>query len=320
MKQLEKHHNRIIIAGADQNSLEDLHQTLRDHGYTVTVVRTMQALVDATLREHPELILSMDTNGMDALSTLQTFNGDQRLKSFAIFVIGRENGKATDFLKAGAVDYISSDGTTEELLIRIATRIRGVRKVADLITVQQRLMSTCNRLTKEKVHLRNFVTIDPDLQVWNKAYLDLEIPRHARLYRRHQGVYTILLVQFITRGQEGEAPESFTEITMLRLIADRFHRTCRSTDTWGYYGDGRFLVLAPQTDAGDAATFAKRLIEGISSVGEGVPIAYIAGVVHDPSEEPNYDTIVHEAKQLLSEIVQRGTDRVAIEGPRRVKS
>jgi serine/threonine protein kinase/DNA-binding response OmpR family regulator len=114
--------DNILFINRDRMLLEDLGQSLQEHGYAVHTAFDMRGALSALSAGSMNLIICdnklQDVTGYDLLRFLK--NDPLREKIPFIFLVPiNDQGRAMNAFKLGASDYIVYPITTEELLVRM---------------------------------------------------------------------------------------------------------------------------------------------------------------------------------------------------------
>jgi DNA-binding response OmpR family regulator/predicted Ser/Thr protein kinase len=129
----------ILFINRDRMLLEDLGQSLQEHGYSVHTAFDMRGALSALSAGSVSLIICdnklQDVTGYDLLRFLK--NDPLREKIPFIFLVPiNDQGRAMNAFKLGASDYIVYPITTEELLARMR-EVSAFLKPADSANTQQ---------------------------------------------------------------------------------------------------------------------------------------------------------------------------------------
>jgi DNA-binding response OmpR family regulator/predicted Ser/Thr protein kinase len=131
--------DNILFINRDRMLLEDLGQSLQEHGYSVHTAFDMRGALSALSAGSMNLIICdnklQDVTGYDLLRFLK--NDPLREKIPFIFLVPiNDQGRAINAFKLGASDYIVYPITTEELLVRVR-EASSLLKPADSANTQQ---------------------------------------------------------------------------------------------------------------------------------------------------------------------------------------
>ncbi|PSL37106.1 two-component system KDP operon response regulator KdpE [Labedella gwakjiensis] len=115
---------KLLIADDDPQILRALRVTLGARGYEVVTAPDGAAAVNATIEEHPDLLL-LDL-GMPGLSGIEVIQAIRGWSAVPILVVSGRSGAAdkVDALDAGADDYVTKPFVIDELLARIRALTR----------------------------------------------------------------------------------------------------------------------------------------------------------------------------------------------------
>jgi diguanylate cyclase (GGDEF)-like protein len=96
---------------------------------------------------------------------------------------------------------------------------------------------------------------------------------------------------------------------LLRQVADALRATVRDQDTVVRQGGDEFCVLAPETDAGEAAELVERIRGGLGSViANGLPLSASLGFATFPQDATSAELLLAQAdhQQRLDKAASRG--------------
>jgi diguanylate cyclase (GGDEF)-like protein len=105
------------------------------------------------------------------------------------------------------------------------------------------------------------VMLDEYTQVYNRKYCAQALRNAIGQYQRYQTPYSVALLSL--------SPALFAELrpsrqhAMLKSVASHLRSDVRLVDDVGYLGDGRFLLMLPNTPKGGAEVAADRLRTGV---------------------------------------------------------
>ena len=121
---------KLLIADDDPQILRALRVTLGARGYEVVTAPDGAAAVNATIEEHPDLLL-LDL-GMPGLSGIEVIQAVRGWSAVPILVVSGRSGAAdkVDALDAGADDYVTKPFVIDELLARIRALTRRTAPAA----------------------------------------------------------------------------------------------------------------------------------------------------------------------------------------------
>jgi diguanylate cyclase (GGDEF)-like protein len=148
----------------------------------------------------------------------------------------------------------------------------------------------------------------------NRRHLDQELVKEGNKARRHQQPLAVLMLDIDhfkhVNDQEGHPAGD----RVLQEFATRLEATVRSGTIVGRWGGEEFLVIAPQTNAEDAATLGERIRKAIANhpvdLGDhSIPITVSVGGavgVRPPVE------LVAQADAALYRSKDEGRNRVTI--------
>lgn len=125
----------ILVIEDDEPVRQTLVDMLELNGFKVTAADNGTAGLEAARRDQPSLIIT-DVNmpGMTGFELLETFRGDETLRTIPVIVISAKVDRAATRrgMELGASDFITKPFTEEEVLHSIATRLEKKELVDEL--------------------------------------------------------------------------------------------------------------------------------------------------------------------------------------------
>jgi two-component system cell cycle response regulator len=148
-------------------------------------------------------------------------------------------------LELGADDYITKPFQYPELL----ARIRAGKRIVDL---QKELLETNKRL--ELLSITDGLT-----KLYNHRYLQDELARAFDESQRYQRPLSFCLmdIDFFKKINDTYGHAIGDEV--LKTVSGLFRESIRSTDLAARYGGEEFAAMMPETELGDAITFAEKI-------------------------------------------------------------
>lgn len=129
---MKKKKEKILIVEDDSSLSRGLEMNLEFEGYEVCLAEDGEAGLAAALNENPDLIvLDLRLPKLSGLEVLECLREEGRETPVIILsAMGREDDKVRG-LKLGADDYVSKPFGLKELLARIETALRRIRKMRE---------------------------------------------------------------------------------------------------------------------------------------------------------------------------------------------
>lgn len=167
---------------------------------------------------------------------------------------------------------------------------------------------------------------DPLLRIGNRRSMELALDRVHQLSRRHQRVYTVVLVDVDHFKKYNDGYGHAAGDRVLALVAQRLQSLMRGSDAVYRYGGEEILVLLPETDLRGARSAAERLRAEIARIGlphQGSPHGVltvscgVASVVVGEGRDERWRCVVERADAALYRAKAAGRNRAEVEGPPR---
>jgi two-component system cell cycle response regulator len=197
-----------------------------------------ESALDQAAQLKPSLILmDIDMPDMDGLEACRRLKSSPTALNIPIIFLTADTS-LNDKIKAldmGAVDYITKPFKPEELRARVRSALRTQKR------------------------LEQIAMVDAPSGLWNKAFLDLQMPPFMSLARRARqplacivGELDDLQALIQTHGQDFQD-------NVIKSVANVFLGETRTEDVVCHCGGGRYVALVPSTDRAGAANLADRI-------------------------------------------------------------
>ncbi|KAF0207570.1 MAG: hypothetical protein FD171_1629 [Actinobacteria bacterium] len=173
---------------------------------------------------------------------------------------GRDGGSVAAF--AATLSYVitripllSEQGLSKNVLAMIATRVL-IYTIVGILGGE-----IFGRVKYIIAQLEGSSTLDDITQVYNRRYCGQTLKNGLGQFQRYQVPFSVAVI--------GLAPGLFADLrpsrqrTLLRSVAGHIRNDIRLVDDVGYLGDGRFLVILPQTPGSGAAVASDRVRNGV---------------------------------------------------------
>ncbi|MBC7266268.1 MAG: diguanylate cyclase [Coriobacteriia bacterium] len=196
---------------------------------------------------------------------------------------GRNGGSVTAMASAliyvlTRVPLLSSQGLTSNVAGALLTRLVAFA-VVGIVGGE-----VFGRIKYFLARVDGAIMLDEYTQVYNRKYCSQALRNAIGQYQRYQTPYSVALLSL--------SPALFAELrpsrqhSMLKSVANHLRSDIRLVDDVGYLGEGRFLVMLPNTPRAGAEIAADRLRAGVRDLlgakDESVS-ATVLSVAEDPS-------------------------------------
>jgi two-component system, cell cycle response regulator len=237
---------------------------LRRAGYEVIELTTGEEARSRLKSEHWNLaILDRKLPDLDGLDLCREIKSDDRFRNrYVIMLTGEADEQdKIEGLDLGADDYITKPFQYKELL----ARIRAGKRIVDL---QSELLESNRRL--ELLSITDGLT-----RLYNHRHFQDEMVRAFDEALRYQRPLSLAIIDIDFFKKVNDTYGHAAGDDVLKTVARLFSDSVRSTDLAARYGGEEFAVMMPETDLGDATTFAEK----IRTLIESTPIDTQAGTV-----------------------------------------
>jgi two-component system, cell cycle response regulator len=185
---------------------------------------------------------------MDGLELCRAIRADTSNRYTYIILLTSQDSKNDIIagLEAGADEYLIKPAHKVELLTRLKTA--------------RRILNLESSLQKSLEEIRLFSLVDPLTGIFSRRYMDERIPQEIKRAYRYERSLSVILVE-INRFQDLTSSNGhFVGDMVLKECASCIAESIRKEIDWlARYGEERFVVVLPETDANGAIILAKRL-------------------------------------------------------------
>ena len=236
----------VLIASQGEWVGRSVQSVLELNGFAVLRVAAGRPALDLARRANPDAILLDDAltemGGVDVCRALRDDPlFDHSIPVFLTSPAPASNRVRMEAYEAGAWDFCSQPLDVETLLLKLTTYVRARRRLED---VQE------SSLVDSLTGLYNAY----GLQQWAEHL-------GARALRKHEPFACVAVTSNTLPGRPVTGKPASAGLT---LLADVCRSMSRRSDVIGYVGEGRFAILAPDTDERGARQFVERLQRAMS--------------------------------------------------------
>jgi diguanylate cyclase (GGDEF)-like protein len=176
---------------------------------------------------------------------------------------------------------------------------------------EHELFKRNRELQRVNSKLERLSTTDQLTGLYNRRKIQNELEKEWDRSKRYNTVFSIIMydIDWFKKINDTYGHQAGDEV--LRSIADLTRSNFRSTDIISRWGGEEFMILCPETFAGDACRMAWKFCSSVKShdFPGGISVSISAGVCNF-SPENNLDFIIRTADERLYQAKQSGRDRV----------
>lgn len=312
--------DRVLVVDDDASVRGMVAEVLRDDGYAVIEAASAEEALSRSGEHGFDLVLTdIRMPGMDGITLLERLRERHSGAHVVVMTSHACVDTAIGALKRGAYDYLSKPFQCLDVISETARRaLDNARLVREREALIATLAKNNQELEKLNRFFRELAIRDGLTGLYNHRHLHevlhVEVER-ARRYRRELALVFADVDHFKhyndTHGhQHGDQ--------VLRSIAEILRRNVRETDFVARWGGEEFVVVAPETPAGEGVEMAeklRRLVEAFPFHGrETMPggcITISAGVaVLDPGL--TQEALVRRADEAVYRAKERGRNVVCL--------
>lgn len=291
---------RVLVVDDDASIREMLTDLLTDMGCRADAAIDGEEAVEKVRREPFDLIL-LDLvlpkmSGQDAFETIREIDAGVPV------IIATGYGSiesAVEFLKNGAVDYLTKPIHFEEFRFRI------------------------NRALEEK-RLKEQAITDLKTQLFNHNYFEKRLAEELGRAQRYGHGISLVMLDLDDFKDYNDTYGHLAGDQVLKQIGTILKEVTRDCDIPCRFGGEEFSVILPETDSAGAAIAAERIRSGIenhsldtASPKDGKTVTASIGVCsYDSGDHPDngYDmnSMIEQADKSLYEAKKAGKNRVRL--------
>lgn len=246
-----------ILIAEDNRLLRDMLQAaLHSAGYEVVAAENgREALEIFNKAYYPIVITDWVMPEMTGPELCRAIRSDDSGRYTYIVLLTSQDSKNDIIagLDAGADEYLIKPMHQAELL----TRLKTARRILDLESSLKKSMEEIGSLSR----------VDPVTGIYNRRHLEERIPSEIKRAYRYERSLALIVVGIGNFRELIDAHGYYTGDLVLKGCADCLVESVRKDIDWlARYGEEKFVVVLPETDAAGAMILAKRLRFRIASM------------------------------------------------------
>gem|GEM_PF-1038149 len=211
--------------------------------------------------------------------------------------------KRVSLIASGETESASSHHYPDNEIGAIATNIEQL--------TEHELFRRNRELQLVNRKLERLSTTDQLTGLYNRRKIQNDLEKEWDRSKRYNTVFSIIMydIDWFKKINDTYGHQAGDEV--LRSIADLTRSNFRSTDIISRWGGEEFMILCPETYAGDACRMAWKFCSSVKAhdFPGGISVSISAGVCSF-SPENNLDFIIRTADERLYQAKQSGRDRV----------
>lgn len=193
-----------------------------------------EAVATAAALRPSLILLDVEMAGMDGFEVCRRLQGNPRTAQIPVLFLTASTtlGDKVKGLDLGASDYITKPFETGYLRARIHSALRG------------------------RAQFLNLALVDELTGLWNRRYLDLQLPVQLSMARRTDRPLTCVMADIDELTKINNTYGEAVGDEVLRITARIFSAQGQEHDTFCYLGSGKFVGLLPATTRPGAVRLA----------------------------------------------------------------
>lgn len=289
----QRNGGRVLILAGDERSRPALEADLDRQGFRTRVVRSPASLLQATVTEHPDLVIidhaCRDLSNRDLVAAIRL---DSKTTVLPILVIVSEDDAG--ILEPGQWDFL----------------------VARSVNADD-LMPTLQQLVGRGCLLRSLMTRDSLTQLLNHAECQRQLKLALLGAQRNGHNLSVAMVDIDHFKKVNDRYGHAMGDSVLKNTARLITQTLRRTDIVGRYGGEEFLVVLPDTDINDAHHRVEQLRTRYAEFNHGADGAPLRttmsiGLAHFPTRHSS-QMILRAADRALYRSKEDGRNRTTLD-------
>jgi two-component system, cell cycle response regulator len=252
---------KLLLAEDDVLQRKLLERVLSRAGHDVeTVTDGLEALQRVLAGDFHFLITDWDMPGMDGATLCRRVRAAQLADYIYILMLTGHTTEA-DLLAAfdaGADDYVKKPASEAELLARVKAGCR--------------LIESERSLSAALAQVHRLSVTDPLTGVYNRRYLNEQLPREIDRAHRYGRALSIVLADLDGFKQINDLHGHAVGDEVLKCFADRARSSIRVSSDWiARYGGEEFVVVLPEVPLAEAAAVAEKIRSQCDSAPMEIP-------------------------------------------------
>lgn len=240
---------RLLLAEDEPLQSKILERLLARAGYAVEIATSgEEALARLLEGRFQMLITDWDMPGMDGTALCQRVR-EARLPLYVYILMLTAHTAVSDTvtgLEAGADDYVRKPADEAELL----ARVKAGRRVVEL----ERSLSAAT------AEVRRMSLVDPLLGLYNRRYLNEQLPREIERARRYETPLALAMADLDAFKQVNDVHGHLVGDEVLKCFAKRASASVRQSSDWiARFGGEEFAIVLPQTPLEGAGSVAEKV-------------------------------------------------------------
>ena len=307
--------DQLVVAEAVRRALLDMPEI--DFHYCSN---PLEALAIAKKVRPTVILQDLVMPAMSGLELVHEYRADPETKDIPVIVLSTKEEATVkgDAFRAGANDYLVKLPDRIELIARIRYHSAAYLAQIQRDEAYRALRKSQQDLMGANLELQRLTNVDGLTGLSNRRYFDQYIDCEWRQAIRAEEPISLVMVDIDSFKQYNDTYGHLAGDETLRTVAQTVMRSFRRPkDLAARFGGEEFIVLLPQTGAGDLGKLADKVVSAVealdlphsaSTVGRMVTIS-AGGATSIPRNGDSFLSLIEAADKALLEAKQLGKNR-----------
>lgn len=285
-----------------QQNIETLRKLLTSSGYKIHTALSRDEMAEALQNvAYDVAVVHTGTDFIERKNICERLRISDANRDTAVIFIAQayDIDELVECFDAGGDDYLAKPINPDELLKRIAYHAAKKQQIDQM------------RYRNEK--LASIATIDPLTKISSRIHMQTQLQQHIQLFNRYAEAASILYIRILELNRVNMLIGYSKGDRLIVHFVNALKETIRSSDSFGRWIGGDFVLLLPKTDAASARTLAVK-INGMLSRDElfgkfSVRFGFgITEIVKDDTPAG----VVERSRSALQRVADHDYERIAV--------
>ncbi|ADD69482.1 response regulator receiver modulated diguanylate cyclase [Denitrovibrio acetiphilus DSM 12809] len=252
----------VLIVDDNPQNLKVLGNILKDNTpYGLAFAMSGKEALEYLVKNVPDMVLlDVMMPDMDGFEVCKTLHARAETKGIPVIFITAKS-EPEDIVKGfqmGGVDYVTKPFNEAELLMRINTHME-LKRARDLLEEKNK------ELIEAYDKIEHLALTDTLTGIANRRNITNMLGKEAARCKRNKGKFSLIMcdIDFFKRVNDTYGHDAGDYV--LKTISHVIQQALREQDIVARWGGEEFLIVLPETDAGNAVAVAEKLRTAIGN-------------------------------------------------------